>query len=35
MAFEFLTNVPLEQALNEYKKLLSQNGFGCAQEKSL
>ena len=33
MAFEFLTNVPLEQALNEYKKLLSQNGFGCAQEK--
>lgn len=33
MAFDFLTNVPLEQALNEYKKLLSQNGFGCGQEK--
>ncbi len=33
MAFDFLTNVPLEQALNEYKKLLSQNGFGCEQEK--
>lgn len=32
MVFEFLTNVPLDQAVTEYKETLMANGFGCSQE---